>query len=95
MEEIGKNCNKMRASTDKLVKLSLLKDSFFWNILRCSLVKVNRLFGRKYLLHLQCQRVNRAISDRQQAELNVHYFYLHGVLIDYEDGGDMFLLDVG
>jgi hypothetical protein len=81
MENIGKNCNKIQASTENLVKLSLLKDSFFWNTVRCSLVKFNRFFGRKYHLHLQCQRVNhKPVLDRQQAELNVHY--LHGVLID-------------
>jgi hypothetical protein len=38
--------------------------NFFWNIMRCSLLKVNRRFGGTYRLHLQGRKISWARNQR-------------------------------
>jgi hypothetical protein len=56
----------------------------FWDITLCSLLRLNRRFGGAYRLHVQGRRIRLA---RNQHEL-ILFFYP-------EDGGDMFLRNVG
>jgi hypothetical protein len=67
--------------------------SIFWDITPCSLVKVNRRFGGTYRLHLQ-GRISRARYQRILLASCFHAGVLLG-LFDPEDGGDMFLRNVG
>jgi hypothetical protein len=41
----------------------IMKSTIFWDIMPCSPLKVNRWFGREYRLHLQGQRISRAINQ--------------------------------
>jgi hypothetical protein len=55
----------------------------FWDISPCSPLKVNRLFGGKCRLHLQCLT---RIQARNQHE---------ACSFDPEDGDEIFIIDVG
>jgi hypothetical protein len=56
----------------------------------CSLSKGNRLFGETRLLHLQCRREkNQHDASSKQGKV------LLGLRFNSEDGGDMFLRNVG
>jgi hypothetical protein len=57
-----------------------MKNSVFWDIMPCSHLKVNRSLRGTYRLHLQGRRINQA---RNQPESR------------WQDGGDMFLRNVG
>jgi hypothetical protein len=46
-----------------------MKSSIFWDTTPCSLVKVNRLFGRKYRLHLQDRRVNQTRNPEDGCDM--------------------------
>jgi hypothetical protein len=56
----------------------ILKSTVFRDIRLCSSLKVNRLFGGTYRLHLQCRLAT--------------YFHAGNLLdlLDREDGGDVF-----
>jgi hypothetical protein len=66
-----------------------MKNSVFWDVLPCSPVKVNQCFGGIYCLHLQGLRVSQ---PRNQYETGSKMLYL---FFDPEDGGDIFLQNVG
>jgi hypothetical protein len=38
----------------------VMKSTIFWNIMTCSLLKLNRCFGRAYHLHLQGWKISQA-----------------------------------
>jgi hypothetical protein len=64
-----------------------MKSSIIWYVTLCSLLKVNRCFGGTRLLHLQGGRISLPRNQREnrwQAEL-----------FDPEEGGGMFLQNVG
>jgi hypothetical protein len=42
----------------------VIKNTVIWDITPCSLLKVNRRFGRTYRLHLQGLRISRARTQR-------------------------------
>jgi hypothetical protein len=63
----------------------VMKSSTFWDITPYSPLKVNRRFGRIYRLHLQGIIISQA---RDLCEAICLFF-------DREDGGDMFLRNVG
>jgi hypothetical protein len=44
-------------------KASIKKSTIFWDIMPCSLLKVNRRFGRTYRLHLQGRRIRQAREE--------------------------------
>jgi hypothetical protein len=69
-----------------------MKSIIFWDVTPCRLLSCNRRFGGTYLLHLQGRRNNLRKNlqvSRWQAE------DLLGLFFDPEDGGDMFLRNVG
>jgi hypothetical protein len=75
-----------------------MKSTIFWDIIPCSPLKVNRRFEEIYRLHLQGQiiRGTKTIvkaggKQEYQAELAI---YFHA-FFDLEDGGDLFLRNVG
>jgi hypothetical protein len=76
----------------------LMKSFIFWDITPCCPLKVNRRFGEKFHLHLQGQRISRARNHRESWALLTtcfHTVFLFGLFCDPEDGGDMFLRNIG
>jgi hypothetical protein len=57
----------------------VIKSYIFWDITPCSLLKINRRFGRTYALLATC----------------FHAGFLLGLFFGREDGGDMFLRNIG
>jgi hypothetical protein len=68
-------------------QLLRLKSIIFWDMTPCSPLSFSRRFGGTYRLHLQVRR--NKFSTNQQASRWQAYFF------DPEDGGDMFLRNVG
>jgi hypothetical protein len=48
-----------------------MKNSVFWEITQCSLIKVNRRYGGEYLLHLQCRRVSQERTKHEAGNKNL------------------------
>jgi hypothetical protein len=70
----------------------VMKSTAFWDITQCSLLKVNRRFGGTYCLHLQGRKLSWA---RKQHDSRWLLPSLLSLFFDPEDGGDMFLRNVG
>jgi hypothetical protein len=64
----------------------VMKSTVFWNIMLCSLLKVNRCFRGIYHFHLQ---------GRALLVSCFHTGFSLGLFFDHEDGGDIFLWNVG
>jgi hypothetical protein len=62
------------------------KNSIFWDITPCSPLKVDRRVRGTRRLHLHCRRISRSCF---------HAGFLLDLCFDPEDGGDMFLRNVG
>jgi hypothetical protein len=76
----------------------VMKSTTFWNITQCTLFKVNRSFGGTCRLHLHGRKISRARDQRErrwQAELCFHAGLLLDLFSDREDGGDIFVPNVG
>lgn len=58
-----------------------IRSSAFWDIMLCTLVKVNEHFGVTYCLHLQGQRLTHILFAA--------CFVLVSLLSDPEEGGDV------
>jgi hypothetical protein len=77
-----------------LLNKSNLKSTIFWDIMPCSLLKVNWHFGGTYCLHLRGRRISQARNQREsrwQAEPLV----ATSLFFNPEDVGNMFLQNVG
>jgi hypothetical protein len=61
----------------------VMKSSVFWDITPCNPLKINRHFGGTFRLHVG------------SACYPLHAGFLLGIFFDPEDGGDMFLRNVG
>jgi hypothetical protein len=46
------------------IVVSTLKITAFWDVMPCSLLKINGRFGGTYRLHLQCRRVSQATNEQ-------------------------------
>jgi hypothetical protein len=68
-----------------------MKSFIFWNITPCIPLKVNRRFGGTCRFHLQDRRI---CQTRNQHEAHSKKSLL-GLFFDPEDGGDLFLRNVG
>jgi hypothetical protein len=60
-----------------------------WDITPCNPVKVNRLIGGTYRLHLQGRRLSQPKSQNEKGSK------LLGLVLDPGDAGDIFLRNVG
>jgi hypothetical protein len=79
------------------VGFEVMKSSIFWDSRPCSLLKVNGRFGETCRLHLQGPKISRARNQREVALLATcfHAVPLLALFFYPEDGGDMFLRNVG
>jgi hypothetical protein len=53
-----------------------MNNSAFWDIPRCSLLKVNRRFGESCRLHLHGRRIYPEIKQQSGSKQNSHYYVL-------------------
>jgi hypothetical protein len=65
--------------------------TIFWDITACGPLRVNRRFGTAYRLHLHGRKISRAAV----LATCFHAGFLLDIFFDPEDGGDMFLRNVG
>jgi hypothetical protein len=72
----------------------VMKRSVFWDITPRSPLYVNRCFGGTCRLHLQGQRISQPRHQREVCYLLL-LCYILCLFSDPEDGGDMFLRNVG
>jgi hypothetical protein len=64
-----------------------MKNSVFWDITQCSSLKANRRFGGTFRFHfmaLRARQVKLCLSL-------LHAGFLLGLLVNPDDGGNMFL----
>jgi hypothetical protein len=74
----------------------LLKSIIFWDVTSCSPMKVKRNFRGTYRFHLHGRRIIRARNQCVALLATcLHADFLLGLSFDTEDGGDMFLRNVG
>jgi hypothetical protein len=69
----------------------VMKNSVFWDITLCSLLKVKGRFGEIYRLHLQEPRVNRARYQRTAPLATRFHAILLGLFFNPVNGGNIFL----
>jgi hypothetical protein len=70
----------------------VMKSIIFWDVTPCSLLRCNRRFGETYRLYLQGRRkFQQEPASKQVASI----LLLAEIFFDPEDGGDMFLRNVG
>jgi hypothetical protein len=73
-----------------------MKSDIFFDITPCSLLKkVNRRFGGTYNLHLHILRISGARNQRENMWQAEPAGSLLGLFFEYEDGGYVFLRNVG
>jgi hypothetical protein len=88
--------NKLRLKNINTFKIwgsqaVVMKSSISWDITPCSTMKLNCRFAGTCRLHLQDRKTSQS---RKQHEPGWHWF-LQSLLFYLEDGGDMFLWNVG
>jgi hypothetical protein len=77
------------------------EECYFWNVVPCSPVEIDRRFGGTYCLHLKDQRVSQTRSKHQVGRYSTLLYvilsacFFRGLLYSPEDGGSMFLQNVG
>jgi hypothetical protein len=71
-----------------------MKSIIIWDMTPCNLLKVNRRFGGTYRLHIQGQNIRR-VRIQSESRWQAPARFLLGLFFDPEDGGDMFLQNVG
>jgi hypothetical protein len=76
----------------EVITAALAKNSIYCDITPCSLLTISRPFGGTCGLHLKCRRISRA---RNQGESRWQAVSCLDLFFHSEDGGDMFLRNVG
>jgi hypothetical protein len=76
---------KCHSNAEKPSVYTVKKSTFFWYKMPCSPLKVNQRFGGTYYIHLQEALLTTC----------VHAGISFGLFFDPEDGGDIFLRNVG
>jgi hypothetical protein len=71
-----------------------LQNSIFWDIISCSLLKVNRCSGGTFRLHLQGQSISQVRNQHKVGSKPLYAGFLVGLFFGPEDGGNMFLQKV-
>jgi hypothetical protein len=80
----------------ELLTTGVTVSSVFWNTAQCSQMKVNRRIGGTYFLHLQGRRISQATNQSEAGNsISALCWSLIDSLFYYEDGGSMFLRNVG
>jgi hypothetical protein len=69
-----------------------MKKTVFWNVIPCSWAETHRRFGGKYCLRL---RGLKSHANNQKPSCLVLASCLHGLFVDPEDEGIMFLRNTG
>jgi hypothetical protein len=75
----------------------VMKSSIFWDIKLCSPLKYNRRFGGTCRLLPQSIRITQGTRNQHKSkwQAEIHVGFLLALFIDPEDGGDIFLQNVG
>jgi hypothetical protein len=77
----------------------VMKSAIFWDITPYNPLKVSQRLGGTYRLHLQGRRITEketgVKAGGKQLCAACQAGFLLGLFFDTEDGGDMFLLNVG
>jgi hypothetical protein len=71
-----------------------VKNSIFWDITLCSLLKDNRRFRGTFRLNLQGRRINQTrnqLETGNQQNVASIIWIKEGLFFDPEDGSDMYL----
>jgi hypothetical protein len=76
----------------EVLRAVVMKCPIVWDILPCSPLKVHRIFGGTYRLHLQGRR-RREGRKQYEAGKKQRLYFLLGLFLGSEDGG-MFLRNV-
>jgi hypothetical protein len=103
-EQSGKYGKLIGSYTGFGVLTAVDMNSFvFWDITPCILLKANQSFGGKCDLRLQGRKLSPTRNQREAGSKQnrlaacclLHAGFLLGLFIDHEDGGYMFLRNVG
>jgi hypothetical protein len=78
-----------------LLNILFIKSSTSWDIALCSPLIVNRRFRGTCLLHLHGRRISQAKNQHEVCSKQLHAGFLLGLFFDPENGGDVFLRNVG
>jgi hypothetical protein len=71
------------------------KNIVFWGVTPYSPVEVHRRFGRTYSLDRRDQRVNQTTKQQEMSYCFIHDVFFFGLMCNLEDGGCIFLQNVG
>jgi hypothetical protein len=71
----------------------VMKNSVFWDIVPCSLLKVNWRFGGTCCLQLQGQIISQARNQQSSAQCLLHAGFLLGLFVDLEIHTSLDFLD--
>jgi hypothetical protein len=80
------------------VLTAVIMNYILWNITPCSPLNVNRHFGGTCRLHLHGRRISQARDQHEECSKQsqqAHTNFLLSLLLNPEDGGVMFLRNVG
>jgi hypothetical protein len=101
---VGANRHNLRNSITLFFSLKIYlqvltavvkNSSIFWDITSHSPLKVNRRFGGTWRLHLQGRRISQARNQPALLATCFHAGVVLDLFFDLEDGGDIFIRNVG
>jgi hypothetical protein len=87
-----KHCTYINVGFEVLTAV-VVKNIIFWDVTPCSLLRCNRRFGETYRVHLQGRR--KLYQHEPASTQMASKMFLLKFFFDPEDGGDVFLRNVG